>query len=662
MAITVSQLRDLLGQTPEGGTFTMTGDALGITGVQQLFETYLPDQTLTITSAVVNVTALTVGGSFAIASYTGLATIVTFPVDSTGTVVAGIQIPATMPGWTIETTFLNFSGEYLQAFGFDALNLVLSAVPSNGSPAAPAAGIGANFPFTGAEGKETISVSATLPADPTADYLLSAALKPGLSFADLNALAQFAAGVDFNFIPSSVPVLSTLTLTAIRVVVDPVATTIVTASIDVHLSDAWTVVPKLFEFTSIDVTFTVTYPTAAASVSGILVCAMEFGGAELATSFYVPELQMFAELLEPISLKPLLETYLPAPSGSIVATFEVAGVDLVLAAVYNGGTGGWNFSGQTLTGQTIAIGELIAYVASSFGVTDLPPFITGITLENLNVSFDTATKDFTFGVTGKIPVGANTLSIQVGIALLSQANGSFKKSLNGTIVIGSATFTLDFTAADTGTSFTASWTEGSGQTLGFSDITTALGLSAPPIPPDLDLGLNAASFTYDSQSSTFVLAASSVNYGKATLAAWKSGGTWEVFFGLDTGATVNLANLPLIDKVLSGLDTVALEDIGVQASGPNAITQAEATTINGLIDASYPRIPDAGMGTGFPRPGVVPEDRHSLPGRRDVGAHERLTDRGRADAHGTRTRRRVAADDVQPIVHDRRNRGHIQSG
>lgn len=286
-------------------------------------------------------------------------------------------------------------------------------------------------------------------------------------------------------------------------------------------------------------------------------------------------------------------------TGTLATTLEIGSVDLTLKASLNATpAGGWQFDGATGAGQLIPIGELIAYIASIFKVTDLPGFITGITLQDLSVSFNTTTRDFKFGVTGNIPVAEKTLSIRVDIAILSKQGGTFTKSLSGTITLGDAVFTLDFTASTTGTTFKANWTETGGQTLGFADITHVLGLPAPDIPPELDLGLDAASFVYDSTASTFILSASSIHYGKATLAAWKDTGGWEVFFGVDTGATINLANLPLIDKVLPAGDTVALEDISAEASSA-VVSQAEATRINNDIGTSFPRIPDAGIGDGF---------------------------------------------------------------
>src|SRR5262249_48141285 len=150
--------------------------------------------------------------------------------------------------------------------------------------------------------------------------------------------------------------------------------------------------------------------------------------------------------------------------------------------------------------KEIPLGKLITYIAGTFNIHDVPQSIAGITLDDLQVSFNTTTKDFTFGVTGNIPVSGKTLTVKVNICALSQSDGTFKKDVKGTLISPGNTFRLVFSEDATDTKFTATWDETDGGSLGLKPIAAALNLPVPNIPDDLDLGLNHASFVYDTNA------------------------------------------------------------------------------------------------------------------------------------------------------------------
>lgn len=282
-------------------------------------------------------------------------------------------------------------------------------------------------------------------------------------------------------------------------------------------------------------------------------------------------------------------------AGTISSKLGISTVDLTLSASLNNTpNGGWQFDGSTGQDQEIAIGQLIAYIAAVFGVNDLPDSISQITLKNVELSFNTATKNFKFKVTGTFPMADGNLEISVDIALENNGDGTFQAHLSGTLKIGSSTFVLDFTSGGDEDTLKGSWTLKEGETLGFNDIANALGLSAPDIPPDLDLGLKEAAFIYDFDNERFELNAASVNYGKAIFMALKPGTGWQFYFGLAVDKPINLSNLPLIGKELAKLATISIDQLTVIISS-EVIDKELAASLDAMIPEGYPKVPEMGM-------------------------------------------------------------------
>ena len=135
--------------------------------------------------------------------------------------------------------------------------------------------------------------------------------------------------------------------------------------------------------------------------------------------------------------------------------------------------------------------------------------------------------------------------------------------------------------------------------LGLNDIAESLGYESLGIPPQMDLGLVEVGVTYDQTHTTFLIKATSDNYGLADILMFMpAGGTSFVFFGgLEVNKPIDLTNLPLIGKALSVLETVEIRNLRVQiTSAP--IDQATAQQLNNLIStyaSGYPAIPNEGM-------------------------------------------------------------------
>jgi hypothetical protein len=297
--------------------------------------------------------------------------------------------------------------------------------------------------------------------------------------------------------------------------------------------------------------------------------------------------------------------------GSVSTVLQISKVGVNLSASLNNTPdGGWQFDGSTKEGDPIVIGDVIAYVMEKFGVSRPPDWIRTITLLNLSAAFNSTTKNFAFGATAKIIFTTTELGITVKFALNNGANNTYTLVLDGTITIkhasgnGESIFRINFTTGTTDTRLKASW-EATSPTeyLQLADIVNAFGFDLPEIPAGLDLALKSASLLYDFTTSTLAFTLQSANYGKAVFVAMKNpvNQQWVFFFGLSSNCVIDLANLPIINK-LTFLDAGKLEISGINVNVVSAVTdKVMAAAINNQIQAlvtdynAYPHLPAEGM-------------------------------------------------------------------
>lgn len=294
------------------------------------------------------------------------------------------------------------------------------------------------------------------------------------------------------------------------------------------------------------------------------------------------------------------------PSGTraeLDASITIAGVDVSVTNTVNKEKG-WEFHGQTGEDQEIQIGQLIGDLVQWFGVTP-PDTLKEIVLKNLDIRFTTATKEFHFGCEGLIPVGDSTLDIITKFDIEHQEDGSYDLHLSGQLKVGSSQFELDFDKTDSDQVISASWkaiaSEEGGDVhyLTFADIASALGFELPEVPDQLDLNLKSASLAYDITKRTFVVSASSENYGDATFVAAKIGESWQFAFRLGIPQEINLSKLPLVGEELSKFETVRFGDLHATITSAS-FDKTSLEALNKLVklDGDKPAFPTDELGEG----------------------------------------------------------------
>lgn len=133
-------------------------------------------------------------------------------------------------------------------------------------------------------------------------------------------------------------------------------------------------------------------------------------------------------------------------SGSLVAGFILGSTYIMLDASYDGSSGGWQLSGETGPGQSIAIGDLIADIGTSFGFTpsSLPDSLTGLTISNIAFQLNTQSLDFNLDLDAQMPVNGTSADAVVSIAYTQTQAGVYQAEFSGVVTIDGQSFALIF--------------------------------------------------------------------------------------------------------------------------------------------------------------------------------------------------------------------------
>ncbi len=274
-------------------------------------------------------------------------------------------------------------------------------------------------------------------------------------------------------------------------------------------------------------------------------------------------------------------------------------IDLYAQMPSSGSKEGWSFFGDTQPGSVLKIGSVLSDISSKFGIT-LPDVFQKFTLKDVQIGFKTVSKDINCYISLDFEVAEKQIELDVKV-LISKSGNVYNRVIEGILLVGNSEFYVTFSEQSGVATFQAKWSD-STDPLELSDIASTFGFTLPSIPQGLDLSLKSASLTYDFTDSTLVMEAESSNYGNAVFVAYISTTTkkWQFYFGLSIDKPVNLSNLPLIDKVLSKNETLAIENLQVLVSSTpllasNSDEQKEITQINKLIAQGYPSIPEQGL-------------------------------------------------------------------
>jgi len=258
---------------------------------------------------------------------------------------------------------------------------------------------------------------------------------------------------------------------------------------------------------------------------------------------------------------------------SLNGQLNVLGVGIILAANNGNLNGGWAFAGNTEPATPIPIKKLIKEIAQLFGEVTLPNPIKNITIENLGISFNTSTKEFTFTCASQFPVDEGSdVDITITINITKQEDNTYTKHFDGHLTIAGLQFALIFESDKRSQAFLATYHDATGQA---RQVKNLVGAVSEPlgevIPKSLTLSLQDALFAYLQKD------------------------TKKFIFGLDIGSAINLSQLPLIGKALPADQTLGVENLQLLIASSDCSAQ-EITAINTLLPEGVSKIPEPTSG------------------------------------------------------------------
>jgi hypothetical protein len=251
---------------------------------------------------------------------------------------------------------------------------------------------------------------------------------------------------------------------------------------------------------------------------------------------------------------------------------------------------GFAFTGE-LTDFTI--GQLIADLADTYGIGQVPEPIKSLELTKVSVSYQSGTGEFAFDLEADFTVDTTPVQVAVTITVLPSARApqtgadphtgvtrgtkGYAATFTGQARFADLQFDLVFDTADTGT-----------------DVLIADFVRTEPAPVELQALVAAASadlartippgISIDLEEVKFV-------FLKQTASQWA--------FGLRLGARISLSELPIIGSKLPADQTLAIQNLQILYSSAD-MTAAQTAIINPLLPAGVAKLPGTlGAGIAF---------------------------------------------------------------
>lgn len=222
-----------------------------------------------------------------------------------------------------------------------------------------------------------------------------------------------------------------------------------------------------------------------------------------------------------------------ALTGWLEGKFTFLGAEFDLFAQHPEANGGWVIEGHNVPDQSIPIGTLIKQIGDQFGTgSSLPAVLINLEIKQLQVSFNTNTKDFYFFCDTLFPIDKRdeTKALDAVIKIeLTHNNDKYTRKFSGIVKVGDLQFDLLFQQEqDADTVFLAAFENKAGKEEGIQPLVALITDN-----PDILKAAEGISFNL-----------------KDALLVIDKGTSTKILFGLDIGGGLDLSKLPLIGKML----------------------------------------------------------------------------------------------------------------
>lgn len=177
-------------------------------------------------------------------------------------------------------------------------------------------------------------------------------------------------------------------------------------------------------------------------------------------------------------------------TGNVIAYLLISESRLNLTAVSaEENENSWQFQGSSLADQNLPIGELIEWLADKFGSIELPEVLAGLTLSNLQISFNTFTKDFYFLCETEFTLDDKPAQLILSIDIVNTTQ-DYRKTFSGLLILGPRQFSVLFESTTTKTSLIAAFENQQGEEINLvNDLVGLISDSTALNLPDDDLNL-----------------------------------------------------------------------------------------------------------------------------------------------------------------------------
>jgi len=251
----------------------------------------------------------------------------------------------------------------------------------------------------------------------------------------------------------------------------------------------------------------------------------------------------------------------------------------------------------------------LSQLATGIGLpgANVPQELNDISFGNFGVVVTHQDQGYAYQMFGELDAGFPILETQLTAVVnlnIDKTNADTQVVLRGALAIGEQNFDFELDLSKGDKVLQATWQAEGDRYLEFEDIASAFGFELPEIPKELDLNLKSASLRYDygATEKVLTLELDSETFGKAAFVALKPKGAqkYEYFFGLHTGSTIYLSDLPLVKWALPSDDALDIQNIQVIIASA-ALDEKTSGAMNkeiGKLGVDYPTAPEAGMAKG----------------------------------------------------------------
>ncbi|HLF26432.1 MAG TPA: hypothetical protein VJG32_08850 [Anaerolineae bacterium] len=227
----------------------------------------------------------------------------------------------------------------------------------------------------------------------------------------------------------------------------------------------------------------------------------------------------------------------------VYGQFRVGSVDISISASHPEPGAGWQFEGRMLPGAQINLTELVTSLVEAFGASPPTADLPEIVLSDLEISFNTQSKAFTFQATtdaeipGLVQLGNQVHGVKTTVHITSDINPDtqqrrFRGFLRGEVMFGTAVFQLEYDFNEDNI-LKASWDSAQGGAVTFNDLTDVHNIDHTLQPPSgMELTLTRASLEFNLTQGRILLSAQSARFGEAFFIASNANGRWDFVFGI----------------------------------------------------------------------------------------------------------------------------------